>query len=125
MDDRTHSTNGHDSDGNRHEPETMFESLRVAANDLAERAGPTVRDLSARAADLTATAADKAAPLVRRAGAATADASVKLAEAARGWAADLRGDKAGTSAAEASGAPSATAVAEQPDVEETPAYSAE
>jgi hypothetical protein len=126
MDDRTHSTNGHDSDGNRHEPETMFESLRVAANDLAERAGPTVRDLSARAADLTATAADKAAPLVRRAGAATADASVKLAEAARGWAADLRGDKAGTSAAEASGAPSATAVAEQPYVEEdTPAFMAE
>jgi hypothetical protein len=126
MDDRTHSTNGHDSDGNRHEPETMFESLRVAANDLAERAGPTVRDLSARAADLTATAADKAAPLVRRAGAATADASVKLAEAARGWAADLRGDKAGTSAAEASGAQSATAVAEQPYVEEdTPAFMAE
>jgi hypothetical protein len=126
MDDRTHSTNGHDANGNRHEPETMFDSLKVAANDLAERAGPTVRDLSARAADLTATAADKAAPLVRRAGAATADASVKLAEAARGWAADLRGDRPGADAAEASGAPSATAVAEQPFVEEeTPTFTAE
>ena len=87
MDDQTHSTNGHDKNGNRHEPETMFDSIKVAAGDLAERAGPTVRDLSARAADLTATAADKAAPFVRKAGAATADASVKLAEAARGWAA--------------------------------------
>lgn len=122
MDDQTHSTNGHDKNGNRNDPETMFDSLKVAANDLAERAGPTVRDLSARAADLTATAADKAAPLVRRAGAATADASVKLAEAARGWAADLRREQATSTATQESGAPSATAVADQPQaiVDTTP-----
>jgi hypothetical protein len=123
MDDQTHSTNGHDKNGNRPEPETMFDSIKVAANDLAERAGPTVRDLSARAADLTATAADKAAPYVRRAGAATADASVKLAEAARGWAAELRGEK--PAAADTSTAPSATAVAEPPVDEDTPAYFAQ
>jgi hypothetical protein len=125
MDDQTHSTNGHDKNGNRQEPETMFDSIKVAANDLAERAGPTVRDLSARAADLTATAADKAAPYVRRAGAATADASVKLAEAARGWAAELRGEKQGADAAETSSAPSATAVAEPPVDADTPAYFAQ
>jgi hypothetical protein len=125
MDEQSHSTNGHDKNGNRHEPETMFDSIKVAANDLAERAGPTVRDLSARAADLTATAADKAAPYVRRAGAATADASVKLAEAARGWAAELRGANPDAGAAEASSAPSATAVAEPPVDAETPAYFAQ
>jgi hypothetical protein len=109
MDDETRGTNEAHENGKGHAPETMFDSLKVAAGDLAERAGPTVRDLSARAADLTATAADKAAPYARRAGAATADASVKLAEAARGWAAELRGAKAEPDAAETYEAPSASA----------------
>jgi hypothetical protein len=128
MDDPTRSsTDGHDNgkNGAQDAPDTMFDSLKVAAGDIAEKAGPTVRDLSARAADLTATAADKAAPLVRRAGAATADASLRLAEAARSWAADLRGDRtatatAETSSAETSSAPSATAVAEPPASHEQP-----
>jgi hypothetical protein len=109
MDDETRGTNEAHENGKGHAPETMFDSLKVAAGDLAERAGPTVRDLSARAADLTATAADKAAPFARRAGAATADASVKLAEAARSWAADLRGAKSEPAAAETYEAPSASA----------------
>ncbi len=71
-------------------PRRCSTRCKIAAGDLAERAGPTVRELSARAAELTATAANKAAPYARKAGAATADASLKLAESARGWAADLR-----------------------------------
>ena len=124
MDDETRGTNEAHENGKGSSPETMFDSLKVAAGDLAERAGPTVRDLSARAADLTATAADKAAPFARRAGAATADASVKLAEAARGWAAELRGAKSESAAADAYDAPgesatsTATAVAEPPIVDE-------
>jgi hypothetical protein len=58
--------------------------------DLAERAGPTVREISARAAELTATAAVKAAPLVKRAGDVTADATEKLGERSREWATSLR-----------------------------------
>ena len=117
MDEHTQHTNGNGKSSDRETPETMFDSLKIAAGDLAERAGPTVRELSARAAELTATAANKAAPFARKAGAATADASLKLAESARGWAADLRAEGSRCSdrrrcASTAAGA--ATAVAEPP-----------
>jgi hypothetical protein len=69
---------------------SILESVREVVDELAERAGPSVRELSARAAELTAIAADRAAPLVKRAGEVTADASGKLATKSRGWAADLR-----------------------------------
>ncbi len=80
----------------------LLESLREAVDDLAERATPTVRAFSARAAELAASAADKAAPLVRRAGEATSDASGKLAEKSRSWASDLRASM-GSSDAPAAG----------------------
>jgi hypothetical protein len=68
----------------------ILDSVRDVVDDLAERAGPTVRELSARAAELTAIAADKAAPLAKRAGEVTADASGKLASKSREWASELR-----------------------------------
>lgn len=68
----------------------ILESVRGAVDDLAERAGPTVRELSARAAELTAVAADRAAPLARRAGEVTAEVSGKLAARSREWASELR-----------------------------------
>jgi hypothetical protein len=68
----------------------ILESVRDAVDDLAERAAPTVRELSARAAELTAIAADKAAPFAKRAGEVTADASGKLASKSREWASELR-----------------------------------
>lgn len=70
--------------------ESVIDSIRDAVEDLAERAAPTVRELSAKAAEFAAVAADRAAPLVRKAGEATADASGRLAEKSRTWAADLR-----------------------------------
>jgi hypothetical protein len=123
MDEHSQHTNGNGKSSDRETPETMLDSLKVAAGDLAERAAPTVRELSARAAELTATAANKAAPFARKAGAATADASLKLAESARGWAADLRAREAAAATAgdsstaghEWSGAGAATAVAEPPE----------
>jgi hypothetical protein len=122
MDEHSQHTNGNGKSSDRDTPETMFDSLKVAAGDLAERAAPTVRELSARAAELTATAANKAAPFARKAGAATADASLKLAESARGWAADLRAREADAATAGDvstaddawTGAGAATAVAEPP-----------
>jgi hypothetical protein len=69
---------------------SILESVRDVVDDLAERAAPTVRELSARAAELTAIAADKAAPFAKRAGEVTADASGKLASKSREWASELR-----------------------------------
>lgn len=68
----------------------ILESVRDVVDDLAERAAPTVRELSARAAELTAIAADKAAPFAKRAGEVTADASGRLASKSREWASELR-----------------------------------
>ncbi|MBA2702009.1 MAG: hypothetical protein H0U58_09950 [Chloroflexi bacterium] len=70
-------------------------SLRDAVDDLVERAGPTVREISAKAAELAASAADRAAPIARRAGEATADASGQLAQKSRGLASDLRSSLSG------------------------------
>jgi hypothetical protein len=78
---------------------SILDSVRDAVDELAERAGPSVREFSARAAELAAVAADRAAPLVKRAGEVTADASGRLATMSRTWAADLR---ASTPAATAS-----------------------
>jgi hypothetical protein len=69
---------------------SLLESVRDAVDELAERAAPSVRELSARAAELAAIAADRAAPLAKRAGEVTADASGRLATLSRSWAADLR-----------------------------------
>jgi len=117
MDEHSQHTNGNGKSSDRDTPETMFDSLKIAAGDFAERAAPTVREFSARAAELTATAANKAAPFARKAGAATADASLKLAESARGWAADLRSKETdpATAGDASSAAGTATAVAEPPE----------
>ena len=68
----------------------MFEQIKVAVEDAAEKAAPTVRELSAKAAELVAVAADKAAPFAKQAGEATAGASSKLAQRSRVWAAEIR-----------------------------------
>jgi hypothetical protein len=118
MDDDTKSTteptDGAPEGGAKATAENVLGSLREAVDDIAERAAPTVRELSARAAELTAAAAVKAAPLVKRAGEVTADASTKLAEKSRGWAADLRsGVGAGVAGDQPS--PSEAAAASEPD----------
>jgi hypothetical protein len=73
---------------------SILDTVRDAVDELAERAAPTVREFSARAAELTAIAADKAAPFAKRAGEVTADASGKLASRSREWASELRGSVA-------------------------------
>jgi hypothetical protein len=85
----------------------ILESVREAVDDLAERATPTVREFSARAAEFAAVAADRAAPFARRAGEVTSDASAKLATRSRIWAADLRASlgTADTAATPGTGAP--------------------
>lgn len=92
---------------------SLLESLREAIDDMTERATPTVREVSARVAELTAAAAAKAAPFAKKAGDATADASGKLAERSRTWAAEVRASMPG-------GGPDAPAGAE-PTATEAPA----
>jgi hypothetical protein len=102
----------------------ILESLREAVDDLAERATPTVREFSARAAELAAVAADRAAPLVRRAGEVTSDASGKLATKSRHWAADVRAsmaaDDAPAAAADAADEVVAPPPTTSPDAESAP-----
>ena len=92
----------------------ILESVRDVVDDLAERAAPTVRELSARAAELTAIAADKAAPFAKRAGEVTADASGKLATKSREWASELR---ASVATAEPAPGGETTAAAPTPGLE--------
>jgi len=76
----------------------ILDSLKEAVDDLAERATPAVREISARAAELAATAADRAAPLAKRAGEATSEASGRLAEKSRSWASEVRASMGQTDA---------------------------
>ncbi len=89
----------------------LFDSIREAVEDLAERAAPAVKQFSVKAAELAADAADKAAPLARRAGAATAEASGKLAEKSRGWASDHRRTRDADPAADGADGAASTAEA--------------
>jgi hypothetical protein len=68
----------------------VFETIRDAVEDFAEKATPVVRQFSVKAAEVVASAADKAVPLAHKAGEATAEASGKLAEKSRAWAAGTR-----------------------------------
>lgn len=68
----------------------VFETIRDAVEDFAEKASPVVRQFSMKAAEVVATAADKAVPLAHKAGEATAEASSRLAEKSRAWAAGTR-----------------------------------
>ena len=78
----------------------VFETIRDAVEDFAEKATPVVRQFSVKAAEVVASAADKAVPLAHKAGEATAEASGKLAEKSRAWAAGTRESLSGTEAAE-------------------------
>jgi hypothetical protein len=86
----------------------ILDSIRDAVDDLAERATPTVREISARAAELAAVAADRAAPLAKRAGEVTSEASGKLAERSRSWASDLRASLASSDTGEPASGPRPT-----------------
>jgi len=74
----------------------VLESIRDAVEDFAEKAAPTVRELSAKAAEIVAIAADKAVPLAQKAGEVTADASGRLAEKSRHWASEVRDSLTGS-----------------------------
>ena len=73
--------------------------LQSMIENITEQAGPVLREVSAKAAELAAIAGDKAGPVAARAAELTAEAGSKLAERSRDFAADIRRDQAAKGAA--------------------------
>jgi hypothetical protein len=70
--------------------EKMLNQLQGMIESVSTQAAPMARQVGIKAAELAAAAADRAGPFAHQAADATADASVKFAERARLWAAELR-----------------------------------
>jgi hypothetical protein len=70
--------------------EKMISQLQGMIESVSTQAAPVARQVGIKAAELAAAAADRAGPFAHQAADATADASVKFAERARLWAAELR-----------------------------------
>ena len=68
--------------------------LQAMIENIAEQAGPVLREVSAKAAELAALAGEKAGPVATRAAELTAEAGAKLAERSRDLATDLRRERA-------------------------------
>lgn len=68
--------------------------LQTMIEQITEQAGPVLREVSAKAAELAAVAGEKAGPVAARAAEITAEAGTKLAERSRVLAAEIRRDRA-------------------------------
>jgi len=82
--------------------------LQAMIENLATQAGPVIRDVGIKAAELAAVAGEKAGPVAQRAAEATASAGHRIAEKSRDLAAELRRDQAahaGTEKAESTESP--------------------
>jgi hypothetical protein len=77
--------------------EKMLSQLQGMIDQVAKQGAPMARQVGIKAAELAAAAADRAGPFAHQAADATADASVKFAERARLWAAELRSRTVGDS----------------------------
>jgi|KBSSwiS6_1023812.scaffolds.fasta_scaffold38377_2 hypothetical protein len=87
--------------------------LQTMIENVTEAAGPVLREVSAKAAELAAVAGEKAGPVAARAAELTAEAGTKLAEKSRDLAAELRRDQpARPDATETTPAPHADDIAE-------------
>ena len=68
----------------------MLRQLQGMIDSLATQAGPVMRDVAAKAAELAALAGEKAGPLAHRAASATERVGVKVAERSKVMATELR-----------------------------------
>lgn len=78
--------------------------LQSMIENLAEQAGPVIRDVGIKAAELAALAGEKAGPVAQRAAEVTAEAGHRLAEKSRDLAAELRRERDSAREGEAAGA---------------------
>jgi hypothetical protein len=70
--------------------EKMVAQLQVMIDQAAKTAGPVLRDVAAKAAELTAVAAENAGPIAHKAADVTEHVSDRLATRSKELAADLR-----------------------------------
>lgn len=82
--------------------------LQSMIENITEQAGPVLRQVSAKAAELAVVAGEKAGPVAARAAELTAEAGTRIAERSRDIAADLRRDQAAKAAAADEAASAAT-----------------
>ncbi|MES2208791.1 MAG: hypothetical protein V4515_01225 [Chloroflexota bacterium] len=80
--------------------------LQAMIENITEQAGPVLRQVSAKAAELAAVAGEKAGPVAARAAELTAEAGTRLAERSRDLATELRRDQAARAAEAAEARPS-------------------
>jgi ABC-type transporter Mla subunit MlaD len=92
----------------------MISQLQVMIDQAAKTAGPVLRDVAAKAAELAAVAAENAGPVAHKAADVTEHVGDRLAARSKDLAADLR------KAAEAARTQAARTQAGQPDDESKP-----
>jgi hypothetical protein len=95
------TSNGGSASGSAGSGREWLAQLQAMIENITEQAGPVLREVSAKAAELAAVAGEKAGPVAARAAEITAEAGTKLAERSRDLAAELRRDmaaRAGTTA---------------------------
>ena len=81
---------GAPSGGAGSRPGEWLHQLQVMIDELSTQAGPVLRDVAAKAAELAAKAGEAAGPLAHKAAEVTTDLGQKVAEKSREVAADLR-----------------------------------
>ncbi len=88
--------------------------LQAMIDDVAEHAGPVLREVAAKAAELAAVAAENAGPALQRAADVTTDVGHKVAQRSKGYAAELRRQQAEQSGSGEAGGPGPEETGEGP-----------
>jgi hypothetical protein len=94
------TTSGADAKGAAGPAREWLTQLQTMIENLAEQAGPVIRDVGIKAAELAALAGEKAGPVAHRAAEVTAEAGHRLAEKSRDLAAELRREREASHEAE-------------------------
>jgi hypothetical protein len=116
MDENTNPSNEHVADGEKPRAgREMLIQLQQMIDTLATQAGPVMREVAAKAAELAAVAGEKAGPLAHKAAGMTEVAGQKIAARSKEMAADLRRQREGGEAM--SDAATETADAQHPEHE--------
>lgn len=102
------SEKGSDSEGAASSAREWISQLQSMIENITEQAGPMLRQVSAKAAELAVVAGEKAGPVAARAAELTAEAGSRIAEKSRDLAADLRREQAAKAAAASEAADAAS-----------------
>jgi hypothetical protein len=99
MDENMNPTNDNMADGDKPRAgREMLVQLQQMIDNLTTQAGPVMREVAAKAAELAAVAGEKAGPLAHKAAGMTESAGQKIAARSKEMAADLRRPREGADA---------------------------